>query len=89
MDWSTTGENNMMLSVTGNKWIIANHIYKSVGGNRFRCSDVDMDFKTLRCNLKDMCDCGILIKYRLIHRGRVHEYQLSPEAVDKIRRYGD
>ena len=78
----------MMLVTVGNKWIAACHIWKRVGGERFRCSDVDDDYPELKCYLRDMCDSGVLIKYRQVHNGRVNAYQLAPGAIEKIQRYG-
>jgi len=78
----------MMLPTVGNKWIAANFIFDKVKDNRFRCSDLDKDWPQLKCYLRDMCDSGVLIKYRQVHNGRVNEYQLAPGAIEKIQRYG-
>lgn len=79
----------MLLATVGNRWIAVCHIYSKVGGRRFRCSDVDAELPMIKAYLKDMCDSGVLTKYKLVHAGRVHEYQLTPEAIVKIQRYGE
>lgn len=79
-----------MLSTVGTKWIIANEIFSKVGENKFYFSDLKTTDPKVRSNMRQLVDCGILSAQRIkVGRVWLPEYQLTPEAITKIRRYGD
>ena len=76
----------MIMQPSGFNFQLAVFIYQRVGDRRFRCAEIEPEYPLLRSFLQKLCVSGILVKHKI---ERVNEYQLTPVAVERIKKHGD
>jgi hypothetical protein len=81
------GETIMIMQSSGKNHELAREIYLHVGEKRFRCSDLEPILPALRSLLPRLYNSGIITRYRFVHRNRDNEYQLTKEAIERIKKY--
>ena len=77
----------MIMSTSGENYLMAQDILNLVGPRKFQCAEIEVEYPGFRSHIQKLVLCGILNKYRMVHRGRVNEYQLTPEAISRIKRH--
>jgi hypothetical protein len=77
----------MIMQSSGKNHELAREIYLRVGDKRFRCSDIEPHLPMIKWFTQKLCTSGILKKYRLVNNTKVNEYQLTKEAIERIKKY--